>query len=108
MAEGKLREFSRDACFKQLSKFIERVKSVIDGDMGFELPFDIKEVFVYGSFVNSKKKKCHDVDVAIELSMKKKLKNGKILKNKGDLWEERRPNGYFEAFYNYFAKELVV
>lgn len=70
MAEGKNREYSRKAINNQLTKFIERLQTYIDFSNSHKTPYVIKDVILYGSYVNSKKEKCHDVDVAIGLTKK--------------------------------------
>ena len=67
MAEGKLKEYSRESSYKQLIEYINRAKNINKGDIPFERLVKVNNLIVFGSFVNSKKEKVHDVDLLLDL-----------------------------------------
>ena len=67
MAEGKKRLFKRETCTLELNELLNRVEQVNHDPYYL---YYVKELIVFGSYVNTQNIKIHDLDIALNLEQK--------------------------------------
>jgi|GEM_PF-1559218 len=67
MAEGKKRLFKRETCTLELNELLNRVEQVNHSPYYL---YYVKELIVFGSYVNTQNPKIHDLDIALDLEQK--------------------------------------
>ena len=67
MAEGKKRLFKRETCTLELNELLNRVEQVNHDPYYL---YYVKELIVFGSYVNTQNPKIHDLDIALNLEQK--------------------------------------
>jgi len=67
MAEGKKRLFKRETCTLELNELLNRAEQVNHDPYYL---YYVKELIVFGSYVNTQNPKIHDLDIALDLEQK--------------------------------------
>ena len=67
MAEGKKRLFKRETCTLELNELLNRVEQVNHSPYYL---YYVKELIVFGSYVNTQNPKIHDLDIALDMEQK--------------------------------------
>ena len=104
MAEGKKREYKRETVSKVYNELRERVRVVNEQNH----ILIVKDIIVFGSFINSNNPLIHDLDVCF-ITNKVDFYDKSIHKISNERLSKRRPNTYFSFtdVLNYPVNEII-
>ena len=65
MSESKKNEFKRETCREKIREIVKRAEEINKGKADYKYYNRIKEMILFGSFVNTDKEKIHDIDIMV-------------------------------------------